>query len=72
MNGTLWNDDTIEYFKKLNKPGCEGDYIRAITDFVHNNCYNGTLHKYAELSSKYGFEMDYNTLIDELITETKR
>ncbi len=33
MNGTLWNDDTIEYFKKLNKPGCEGDYIRAITDF---------------------------------------
>ena len=33
-----WNKDTIEYFKKLNKPGCEGEYIREVWNFVKNNC----------------------------------
>ena len=33
-----WNEETIEYFKKKNKPGCEGDYVRSITDFVKDDC----------------------------------
>jgi len=33
-----WNEDTIEYFKEQNKPGCEGEYIREIWDFVKQNC----------------------------------
>ena len=33
-----WNDDTIEYFKNRNKPGCEGQYYREVWDFVKNEC----------------------------------
>ena len=33
-----WNDDTIKYFKKKDKPGCEGEYWREVWDFVKNNC----------------------------------
>ena len=54
-----WNDDTIEYFKKKNKPGCEGDYIRAITDFVHENC--------TPLNDE-----TYQNLIKDLIAKTRR
>ena len=34
-----WNDDTIEYFKNRNKPGCEGQYYREVWDFVKNDCH---------------------------------
>ena len=54
-----WNDETIEYFKEKNKPGCEGDYIRAITDFVHKNC---TVEE----------GETYQNLIEDLIVKTKR
>ena len=33
-----WNEETIEYFKNRNKPGCEGQFIREIEEFVKNNC----------------------------------
>jgi len=33
-----WNDDTIEYFKKKDKHGCEGEYWREVWDFVKQNC----------------------------------
>ena len=33
-----WNDDTIEYFKNRNKPGCEGQYYREVWDFVKQEC----------------------------------
>ncbi len=33
-----WNPDTIEYFKNRKKPGCEGQYIREIEDFVKFEC----------------------------------
>ena len=33
-----WNDDTIEYFKKKDKPVCEGEYWREVWDFVKHNC----------------------------------
>lgn len=33
-----WNDDTIEYFKNRNKPGCEGQYYREVWDFVKHEC----------------------------------
>ncbi len=44
-----WDEDTIEYFKAKNKPGCEGDYVRAITDFVHGNCTVVGNEKYQDL-----------------------
>jgi hypothetical protein len=56
--GYYWNDDTIEYFKKQNKPGCEGEYIREIWDFVKNNC---------TLEDGETYEM----LGNDLITKTK-
>ena len=34
-----WNEDTIEYFQKQNKPGCEGEYIREIWDFCKTKLY---------------------------------
>jgi|TARA_B110000908_G_C10117113_1_gene385875 hypothetical protein len=54
-----WNDDTIEYFKKQNKPGCEGTYIRELSDFVYKNC---TIE---------GVET-YQNLIEDLVGKTKR
>jgi len=54
-----WNDETIEYFTEKNKPGCEGDYIRAITDFVHTNC---TVEE----------GETYQSFIEDLIAKTKR
>ena len=33
-----WNDDTIEYFKNRNKPGCYGQYYREVEEFVKQNC----------------------------------
>ncbi len=53
-----WNEDTIEYFKKQNKPGCEGEYIREIWDFVKQNC---------TLEDGETYEM----LGNDLITQTK-
>ena len=37
-NKFYWNEDTIEYFKNRNKPGCEGQYYREVWDFVKNEC----------------------------------
>jgi hypothetical protein len=54
-----WNPETIEYLKKKNKPGCEGDYIRSITEFVFANC---------QLEDGE----DYQMLIRDLIRKTKR
>lgn len=33
-----WNEDTIEYFKDRNKPGCFGQYYREVEEFVKQNC----------------------------------
>jgi len=33
-----WNDDTIEYFKNRNKPGCYGQYYREVEEFEKQNC----------------------------------
>jgi len=55
----IWNDETIDYFKKMNKPGCEGEYVRAITSFVHHDCVPDTI-------------MGYEELIKDLIIKTKR
>jgi hypothetical protein len=54
-----WNDDTIEYFTKQNKPGCEGQFIRELKDFVYENC----IPAYGET---------YQNLIEDLIEKTKR
>jgi len=52
-----WNEETIEYFKDRNKPGCEGQYLREVEDFVKKNC---TLED-GEV---------YSTLIVDLVTQT--
>jgi hypothetical protein len=57
--GFFWDDETIAYFKSKNKPGCEGDYIRAITDFVKSDC---TLED----------GETYQELIEDLISKTRR
>jgi hypothetical protein len=57
--GFHWNEDTIEYFKSKNKLGCEGDYVRAITDFVYRDC---TLED----------GETYQELIEDLISKTRR
>jgi hypothetical protein len=54
-----WNSDTIEYFKNQNKPGCEGQYIREVRNFVKYDVV-------AEMGETY--EM----LVNDLITKTKR
>jgi hypothetical protein len=54
-----WNSDTIEYFKNRNKPGCEGQYIREVRNFVKYDVV-------AEMGETY--EM----LVNDLITKTKR
>ncbi len=53
-----WNDDTIEYFKNRNKPGCEGQYVREIQDFVKYDVV-------AEMGETY--EM----LVNDLLTKTR-
>jgi hypothetical protein len=53
-----WDQETIEYFKSKNKPGCEGDYVRAITDFVKSDC---TLEE----------GETYQELIEDLISKTR-
>jgi len=63
----VWNDDTIDYFKKMNKPGCEGEYVRAITDFVHHDCDWAI-----KALEEKGDSMDEQTLIEDLIIKTKR
>jgi hypothetical protein len=55
---TKWGIGTLEYFRKLNKPGCEGEYVRAITDFVYKDC---TLRD----------GDNYQDLIEDLISKTK-
>ena len=54
-----WNDETIEYFKKQNKPGYEGQYIRELSDFIYSNC-----------TVEDG--ETYQDLIEDLILKTKR
>ena len=54
-----WNNETIEYFKKQNKPGCEGQYIRELSDFIYSNCTVEDGETYQEL-------------IEDLILKTKR
>tara|TARA_R110000737_G_scaffold36335_2_gene55716 strand:+ start:776 stop:955 length:180 start_codon:yes stop_codon:yes gene_type:complete len=55
-----WNEDTIDYFKNRNKPGCEGQYIREIYDFVKSDV---TFYEIGET---------YEMLVNDLITKTKR
>jgi hypothetical protein len=57
--GFFWDDEAIAYFKSKNKPGCEGDYIRAITDFVCNNF-------------TWQDSETYQELIEDLISKTRR
>ncbi len=57
--GFHWDDETILYFRSKNKPGCEGDYIRAIKDFVKSDC---TLED----------GETYQELIEDLISKTRR
>lgn len=33
-----WSEETIEYFKGRNKPGCFGQYYREVEEFVKQNC----------------------------------
>ena len=37
-NKYYWNEETIQYFEKRVKPGCEGQYITEAYDFVKQNC----------------------------------
>jgi hypothetical protein len=38
LNKYHWNEETIKYFEKRVKPGCEGQYITEACDFVKQNC----------------------------------
>ena len=53
-----WNEETIQYFEKRVKPGCEGKYITEISDFVKQNCTleEGDTHE---------------MLVNDLITQVK-
>ena len=53
-----WNDDTIEYFKTRNKPGCFGQYYREVEEFVKQNCTLENGETYFDLR-------------DDLINQTK-
>ena len=53
-----WNEETIEYFTNRNKPGCEGQFLREIEDFVKNN----TQLEENEV---------YQDLIDDLVAQVK-
>ena len=57
--GFYWNDDTIEYFKNRNKPGCEGQYYLEVWDFVKNEC---------SLEDGETYEM----LANDLLSKTQR
>ena len=37
-NKYYWSEDTLEYFKERNKPGCFGQYYREVEEFVKQNC----------------------------------
>ncbi len=54
-----WNNDTIEYFKTRNKPGCFGQYYREVEEFVKQNCTLGDGETYFDLR-------------DDLINKTKK
>ena len=53
-----WNDETIEYFKTRNKPGCFGQYYREVEEFVKQNCTLENGETYFDLR-------------DDLINQTK-
>lgn len=37
-NRFYWQQNIIEYFRKRNKVGCEGQYYREVWDFVKSQC----------------------------------